>query len=90
MNAKGAYEKLIAENCQMPVNPNILLALDEYKIAGGYPSPYIHFIYPRVINGSIMVGMTVIEICIYIAFFHFVYQKNLGPSCSLGQLAFIM
>ena len=50
MTFMNDYEKLLTENCHVPANHNILLALDEYKIAGGYPSPYIHFIYPRVIK----------------------------------------
>ena len=70
------YEKLLTENCHIPANPNILLVLDEYKIAGGYPSPYIRFIYPRIINGMVMVGMTVAEIGIYVAFFHSAYQHD--------------
>ena len=74
------YEKLLTDNCHIPANPNILLVLDEYKMAGGYSSPYIRFIYPRVINGMIMVGMTVVEICIYVAFFHFVYQHDNSKS----------
>ena len=70
------YEKMLMENCHVPSNQDILLAIDEYKIAGGYPSPYIHFIYPRIFNGAIMVGSTCVELCIYVAFFYLVYQHD--------------
>ena len=70
------YESLLMKNGQIPANQDILLALHEYKTAGGHSSPYFRYIYPRVINGMVMVGMTIAEMCIYIAFFHFVYRHD--------------
>ena len=70
------YEQLLNDHCHFPANKDILVTLDEYQIAGGHASPYIHFSYPRITNGVIMVGMTFGEIFIYIAFFHFVYKHD--------------
>ena len=70
------YENVLAEHCHIPVDENILMTLDQLKMAGGYTSPYYGFIYPRIINGAIMLGMTLAEICIYVAFFLFVYRHD--------------
>ena len=70
------YENVLAEHCHIPVDENILMTLDQLKMAGGYTSPYYGFIYPRIINGAIMLGMTLAEICIYVAFFLFIYQHD--------------
>ena len=70
------YEKLLMENGQIPANQDILMTLHEYKTSGGHSSPYFRYIYPRVINGIVMVVMSIAEMCIYIAFFHFVYRHD--------------
>ena len=70
------YEQLIAENCHIPANREILMLVDQYEQARGKSSPYKQFFYPRFVNGINMLLMTTIEIVIYFMFFRFLYRHN--------------
>ena len=74
--AQNDYEESTNGMCRLSLKSMMLELLDEYEQSRGNTSIYNYWLNVRVVLGFIGILITVIEISIYICFFHHIYKHD--------------